>query len=554
MTVDTASPRPPAPVAGPDAPGPGRIGPLLLVLGLLVIVRIAFAATYSANVGGDGNNYLQMMASGRSNLVHAGGYPLLARHPLHWISPSPPSPRTLETGLDRLAALQQAVALASLVLLAVTVRRFFGSFAAGLFLALAGLHVGFVAATHSVYPEWLQASLVGLLVALSLRASASDRALHRTLLVASAALVGAVAYLVKYNSLPWLFFPLALVALDRRALKEKALQGVVAAALFLGTVEAYRWFHHLPTTGARRLSYDKAWVLLASLKEVVPGDRPAPEAGLDSKRLLLLNALLPWENANAFAFGSVTSVSPRSAEYRSRYAWILTADEATVDAMLAKTPPSRSWDWHHAFSPTTWCLGLEEGDALGVRVWFEQVRAFPGRFLAKTLSHAWDAATKRRNWYEGFPFPVASDLSGPCFLPHSPNHVRYSDACAERIWPYTLVWNPAGYVVWSPGGSAFLGACRAVALVPVWLWSLLLAGGAPLAVILARRGLVSSWSARVHLTLALFVAGFVVASCAVYLYRPQKEHVSILPMICLCLALSTDRVRLALGARSSRSR
>lgn len=554
MTVDTTPTPSPAPVAGAGAPGPNRVGPLLVILGLLVLVRIAFAATYSANVGGDGNNYLQMMASGRSNLVHAGGYPLLARHPLHWLSPSSPSPRTLQQGLDRLAALQQAAALAALVLLASTVRRFFGSFAAGLFLTLAGLHVGFLAATHSIYPEWLQAALVCVLVALSLRASASERTAHRTLLVAAAAFVGAVAYLVKYNSLPWLLFPLVLVALDRRPLREKAMQAAVAAALFLGTVEAYRHFHHLPTTGARRLSYDKAWVLLASLKEVVPGDRPAAEAGLDSKRLLLLNALLPWENANAFAFGSVTSVSPRSAEYRSRYAWILTADEASVDAMLAKTPPSPTWDWHHAFSPTTWCLGLEEGDALGVRVWFEQVRAFPGRFLAKTLSHAWEAATKRRNWYEGFPFPVVSDLSEPCFLPLSANHVRYSDACAQRIWPYTLVWNPAGYRVWSPGANVFLGACRAVALVPVWLCSLLLAAGVPLAALLARRGHITPWSARVHVTLVLFVAGFVVASCAIYLYRPQKEHVSILPMICLSLALATDRVRLAMAARPPRPR
>ena len=433
-----------------DAPGhrPLTRDPLLIVFALAVVIRVLFAATYPLNLAGDGGDYYEMMIHYNSSLVHAGGYPFVFGLPLYIArqflpqepvkaetaaisvahdstTPTPaaavaePIPRPVRYVLQYgLLLVQHVVDLGILWLLASVIRRIFGTYAAVYAVALIGLNPFVFGKVSTTRPEWFQSALVlGHLCVLYHAYAARQRA-TKLVLYASASALLMIGILAKFNSLPWAMFLPATLWLDRERLTAKAFMaaacGVVCATVLVGFV----YLFHLPSTGTTTLTYDTGWLLIG--KAATFSSTPTLEAanGISTKRYKLLTYFLskdgplPFGGAHLFRRVDAVPAEVRT-EYRRRYAYLLSASEAELNAALALHPAAATFlgDPQLAY----YYMGLEAADTLGVSVFLEAVRAEPIRYLRSSVASALRSLVFIQKWPQ---FPVNrrlgwSDLESP---------------------------------------------------------------------------------------------------------------------------------------------
>jgi 4-amino-4-deoxy-L-arabinose transferase-like glycosyltransferase len=493
--------------------------PLALVI--VTFVRVLFVFSYPPNVGGDAVNYYDMLLYGKSNLIHAPGYPFLIGLPWRHLLDLPTSaelhPRALSYAL---IASQHLLSILVLLMMYRVLAEIWTPSVAALTVFLYGCSPMVLAATSTFYPEWLQADLFILTMCLGFYAAHEKNVARKAGFYALMLLALTWGYLTKFNTLflvPLVFF--VLIA-DRSPLRRKVKIFLLGLVLPVASVAAFVHLYHKPSTGTYALTHDHAWVLLYSLGFWVPGKTLDERAGIWTKRLLYLNRVLPWTDD----VGPVESVDsiPRQVRdpYREKYLWILQANEATLDDLLAVAPPQRDpFNFVTAFHPTFKHIGVREGDELGIHVFVEQVRAFPAAYVRHVLN---ETVRSILHWPES---PL---------LPLTLSEGEYERASFGFFWRRQVgpsyrqeVWYQSPYV-WGPGVWSF-GKLNSLMTVPPLCFILLMAGGC----IVAARSMWVNGIGRgplLVLVLTVFIVFFMASSNAVMEFR-WKEALLVLPLI-----------------------
>jgi CDP-paratose 2-epimerase len=492
----------------------------------VAFVRLLFVITFSANVGGDSFINVLMMLRGESNLVMPPGYAFLMGVPFRALFGAAALEANQGPFLFAVMVLQHVVAFIAIVLLHKMVGELVGRGTAHAVTLIVGLHWGFIAGTSQIGPEWLQATLL-IAVAFSIfRATRATAHRRKLLFYGAAAVLFAVAYLVKFNALYFaVLFAAALVFAERVAFRHRLVYAGTVAAVFLSAVGAFKVFYQKPKTGTYALTHDRAWVLLAKSGYFCP---LAPENGPNTKRLLLLNTLLPWDNKNVGSIPRIDFVAPDIEDYRRKYLWILTASNHQLDALLARTELRKDFNFFTAFSPTTYYLGLAEGDQLGVEVFKECVAAHPGSYTAHVLD--WTFA-RLFELVTINPYPLNVDTGFKGIRSGSWHWFDGTGLKRNGTDPFD---NRAGYYVWAPALPLFSTLRAAYLAVPNWLISGICFVGFVHA--LARRRSSKNWLLVFCGTLTF---GFILASNMVFDFRWYEELFAVLPYIAVLFSVST---------------
>jgi hypothetical protein len=411
----------------------------------------------------DGKNYMDMLVRGVSNLIHAPGYPFIMGLP--WRNPLG------RAVIDSwpvafhytLTLTQHLVCIAAAYVGYRVARRVFGAAAANLFVVLYLCDYRSIFVTSTVGPEWLQASLGIVLIGVVYGAYESTDTKRKLGAYSLAGLVFAAAYLVKFNSVFLLTCPALIVAADLRR-SRRAIAGVGAAALvFVATYSVFLVVYHRPSTGTYSISYDKAWVLLEKARMFVPDRVLLPETGIATKRLIVLNDVLP-EVEHRGPIGHIDFVSDEvRAPYREKYLDLFHADHDVLDAYLRSIAIPRPFDFDKAFLPSAYYLDLAESNRLGIAVFREQVAAYWQQYL-------WDIV--RRS---------ARQLIDPNTDLHPTNPMDFREIAVTPLgWGFVRLEIPVREmrdrcfwydepVVWVPGAKFFLILSAVQDYPPAWV-------------------------------------------------------------------------------------
>lgn len=493
-------------------------------------VRLLMVMTFPLSYWiADGKNYMDMLVRGVSNLIHSPGYPFIMglpwRNPLgHALIECCPAVFHYCLNLS-----QQLFCIAATYLAFRVVREVFGTRVANLFVVLYLLDYRSIFATSIVAPEWLQASLMMILICVVYWAYSSNSTRHKVLLYALAGFVFAAAYLVKFNSVFLVTCP-GLIALADMRRSRKAVLAIGAGALtFVAAYASFLVLYHEPSTGTYSISLDKAWVLMEKAEMFVPDEVLLPETGLNTKRLIVLNALLPHIEHRG-PIGHVDFVSDEiRAPYREKFLHLFHADHAVLDGYLEDIEIPRPFNFDKAFLPSGYFLDLAESNRLGVGVFREQIVANWPSFLADVgRRSARQLIEPNTGLHPANPLDFGELEITPLgwgFVRLEMTGREMKDACYWYRHP----------VVWVPGAKFFLLLAAVQDYPAPWI-PILIGLGCWFAVVEWRRtGKTQPWIFG-QLTVALTCVLFVVASNTVYHFRWKELH-AMFPMLAfLCSA------------------
>jgi hypothetical protein len=494
----------------------------------IVLLRLILVATYPLNfLKADGSHYYDMLVGGFSDLSLAPGYPFLIGLPWRTAIGSAFVDAHPIVFHYLLCATQHAINVTCLLLAYWVVVDLYGRLAANLFALLYGLHFQVLSVTSSLCPEWFQGSLVMLMIFLLHRAWHASKLQRRALLWVLAGSVAAWCYLVKFNAVALVGLPLLVAVAELRRRRGSAL--VLAAALLAAIVNyaAFVVCFHKPHTGTYAVNMAKACLLLQRVQLFLNKNTMSPDTGINTKRLLVLNALLPSPDHFRRSIWRLDWV-PESerAPYRERYGYLLTADEATLDTAARGLDLSRPFNFGRAYLPVSYYIDFPAGHRLGVAVFFEHVRAYPGAYARSVWKLTWYALTRPRVLWL-YPLNVDSSWGRPLGwgfieMTHTPGeHEGYR-------FREPFIWLPGARFLtlhhrlyqWPPvlvSITVLFGVLRML-----WLW-------------LRRHQLGVSSVCYLVGTAGAF--GFVVFSNVVLHFRWKEVH-PIMPIVCILCAVS----------------
>jgi hypothetical protein len=465
--------------------------PLVWAFLVVFLVRVLYVVTYPPNIAGDNIGYFKMLTQGKSNLVHPPGYPFLVGLPIRaffklthtawWIDIHPVRVQYM------VVSWQHVLSMAALVVGGLTLLRIFGVGVATVTVLLYGLRPRTFGTVSWFFPEWFQADLLILTLCAAWFAFCASSLGRKVALYGLSFTLLAWCYLTKYNALFFVPVLVAVVLFDPfrpgagpapevqpglepvsgRLLRWRmcALTLTLGLGLAAAIVTVFAWTWHRASTGTAALSKDHAWVLLTAMGQWSPGKTLDPSAGPETKRLIYLNSVLPW-HSGAGPFWNIEPTSEGPAlrvPWREKYLHVLSADEATLNSLLATVPPPKApYDFFTAFFPTYLYLGADESDRLGIRVFVENMLAHPGLFLGYYFRQVGRTLWRwpSRPQFDAVPVAPAYTPAGKWGLGRreqtDPQHV-------QSFW-YTrpLVWRP---------GAVMLHALDRLYFVPSILFS-----------------------------------------------------------------------------------
>jgi hypothetical protein len=496
---------------------------------LILLVRVLFLITYPPNsMGGDTTCYRTLLVTGQSNLVLASGYPFIMGLP--WRN-------ALAQGFINdhpvrfayiLVFTQHLINIAAIGLMFWALRRLFDRITASIAILLYGLNPQVMGAVSSLYPEWLQASLLIVSYCFCYAAWRSNSYVRKITCYSICAITFTFCYLVKFNVLPLVVLPLGVLFLDRMPWKKRAICFLVPMICSAVTLVSFVEFYHLPSTGTRALTRDKAWILLDNTRKFSPSNTFHAEAGINTKRLLALNRVLPLRKDPGIGpFMHINAVAPEvRAPYRRKYLYLLSAKDKVLDDILRSRELPAGFDPCYAFYPVAYYIGLEECDNLGVYVYLEHIRAYFGQFLSYLNRQTWVALTSSTA-YPFFPAPIRDDQV---------QSLKYGWALFAQSGQY---WNlPFWYeypLIWLPGVKVFSAMITLSAFPTAWI---------PLLILLTFPLILRIWRQRekragafVFISFAVLALSFIVFSNAILIFR-WKEQQLLDPIVCVLGAVS----------------
>jgi hypothetical protein len=356
-------------------------------------VALVFWTTYPLNVGAyDYPNYLRMIADGSSNLIHASGYPAVLHALLSLLNIQGVDPILHNTAWQVSVQRMQNVlhfGLFAMVLWLCAVQ--FGVRAASLVALGWGTNILFLSNVNAAAPEWLQGHFMVIALLLAARARTLPRP-WQTAVLACAAIVMALAYLVKYNSLLVAPGVVAFAFMASTSWRRRFLHLGVMLAAAVVVVSIYAHAFHARTTGTTKLSYDHTWVLTTAL----PPDyfRRDPESlGLWSLRFAALCALTPPKYDVAAAWPHIDWGAPADerANFSATYERVMRLSREDLIALLRNNPLPPTITNFTSSVPLYYYYGLKRADQFGARIFLEAVLREPAWMAARVFGGLWQA-------------------------------------------------------------------------------------------------------------------------------------------------------------------
>ncbi len=517
---------------------------ILALAGFCAAIRVLFVLTYPPNTRGlDAHSYVNhMLFVNQSNLVHSGAATFISEI-LLWPLPGIAALGNL-FALYKLVLLQHVIEVFAFVLLLAAVIDIFGRVVAilvALILSTSLLVLGFASTIH---PQSLQASLFIVALCSAYFASKEIDADYKACLYAVAALALLWATYIRFSTLFLLPIVLLVLILDGSLRKWR----FVPAVLIIGTLTSVPYFlWHYSSTGTFALSYEKGWVFMAKLDRDEGNDAVQARNGINSKRFIALNMVLPVDlkGAGALPFRHVDAVSREErAQWRRNWGWILTAGNKELDTHLLsynnKLPPN--YVLGYASTTISYYIGLPEADSLATRVYVEWIRRNPFRFVRTLAKNTWNGLLDFPAYslmpvgsMNNYGLREAKDASlGFGFRKYESVENRTDNQFDNEI-----------NVLWAPG-IAFFTMLNAVA-VPSWLLALLASIAMIDALVLTRRNGPNPRS-TVILALGITLIVYVIAVSVVYFMRVQEATVVYPFLVVLAACGAAAVVRVIFGA------
>jgi len=501
------------------------------VLWVVVGVRLLMVVTYPLNFWiADGKNYMDMLVRGVSNLIHSPGYPFIMglpwRNPLGWALIES-FPMVFQHAL---CLTQHMVCIAAAWVGYRVVREVFGVAVANLFVLLYLLDFRSIFVTSTVTPEWLQASFNIVVICAVYWAYKSTNSRHKLLLYSLAGFLFAATYLVKFNSVFLLTCPALIAAADVRRSGKAVLaigSGVVTS---MATYALFLVAFHQPSTGTFAITLDKAWVLMEKAAMFVPDRTLLPETGINTKRLIVLNALLPSvEHRGPIAHIDFVADAVR-APYREKYMHLFFAGHEELDTLLCDIEIQRPFEFNKAFLPSAYYLDLAESNRLCIAVFREQVVAhwesFIGDIIRRTRKQFIQPNTALHPTNPMDFRKVEVQGLGWGFVRLKLNTHQMRESCFWYDQP----------VVWRPGAKIFFLLSKVQDYPAPWV-PLLVGIGCMLALRSWWRTGTLQPQVFAQLVVALTCFLFVVASNTLYNFRWKELH-AILPLLAVLCSVS----------------
>ncbi len=362
----------------------------LFIIGVFVVLtclQLVFSYTYPLNIGNfDSYNYLHLIYTGDSHLIHATGYTFILSGflgLLNWM----PQVDYLENlhWLRQLQFTQLSIHLLIGLGIYLLVHKIFGFWVSLITIILMGSNLSLMANVNSVSPEWLQGDLAILSFLLLIEARNSV-SLKKLVLILFSALLFAAAYLVKYNTL--LVAPAFLGILLFGYGQIKLVNRIGLCILYFTTctilIVTFANTHHFKTTGTKQLSYDHAWVLTASLPNgyflYSPND-----LGINALRFIALvkSTPIPPPNDITWYFDMGPNLEERVI-FQKHYQEIqgLTRQEL-IRYVNAKPFPVNFTAFNSSIG-LYYFYGLSITDQLGIKVFIEALTDYPLIFLKRS--------------------------------------------------------------------------------------------------------------------------------------------------------------------------
>ncbi len=440
---------------------------LILSIVCILVFRFVFVITYPLNVGGDGSNYYNMIIAGKSNLLHAAGYPFLFKFLYRIILRLPvASPEEL------MLVLQHAVDLFILLAIMLVLAKRFGTLAAiasGFFYGLDAILIGEVSATR---PGWFQGGLIALALITALEAFFAEDEKRKFIFYLLSSLLCIWSILVKLLSVSFLLIYVFLLSFESIRWKKRILYTVGISLVIILNYLLFVYTYQLPTSGSPALTHDKAWILWEKTLMFSPNHKIDPENGLQTKRFLLINndfpqgehgyipynqalqkvGLPPLERAPLVpskVFSHLNAI-PKSIRqpYQQRYAEIMTWDEEEIDAAFRQVKMPNRYNGNHHLS--SYYIGLKETDSLLQGVFFEAISAYPFQYIVNVLTGILDSFAVSRD-IPRFPVYVTPGEQTTKIGIHQENieksyswgRVRYSiDGGRGLMYHVPILWEP----------------------------------------------------------------------------------------------------------------
>jgi len=518
-----------------------RRGGLIAYSLLIVVVTALFILTYPINIGQyDAVGYLSMILAHRSNLIMASGYPFLFYYLLSLCTTLPPhqalestlaltaverSDSLLPDFLLKLLVANHAVHLAIVALVTWILCRTFGLSVALITALLWTLNLFFLSAVSISQPEFLQADLLMLAVALCSWAFMCDEVRAKLPLYFLASFVFAWVFLVKYNGLAFGGFFLLLFFFDSTTIKIKIAGLVACITVFASVLFGYLWLFHYPSTGSWSFHHDRAWVYVTRLYLTFGPNVLDHSPGIAALRWKALTVTTPQE-CPGYAYSSLSDgASPEQKQkYRPKVDAILSMTEDELRTYIRDNPPQPGFDFSRSMLPLYWYIGIAEADDLASAMFWEFIRNNVGVvFKTVVTASVQTTLTSVADPYVPIPArPLGLFTTTNLANGFSQFSTRLPIPISGTYWSYNLI-------LWKPGMRLF-GIVDYLRITP-WVERLLyLCLAAGLAWLPRQQN-------RVTCALWLGIVGFILASHFVFVFRP-KEAIALWPVGCLLWAIA----------------
>jgi hypothetical protein len=529
---------------------------LLLILVPLLLLRVAFVLSYSLNIGQDGMSYYSGMLNGKCWLTHAPGYNFLMGMPLRIPAVKKFALKHPEQYADILVSTQHGIDFGVQAVLLVTLCSIFGRLTGSLCVLAYGLSVFGMDWTSACRPEWLQGNLLILAFCTAYYACRAESRRRKLSLYCVSGVFMAWCAIVKPNALALAPFYAGFFLAESGSFRQRALHFGGAGLCAVLNYLAFLVFFHHPATGTYHLTYDKAFLFMCKIS-MEPCLRPLnPENGINTKRWLALNRVLPPEYpgkgwvAKSWAVFEHENAVPESVRqpFRETYCSVMQADEAALDEILRKTPLSEKFNLMYSFLPIAYYVGQQESESLATKVHLETLWAHREAYARTVLWNSWGSMSGTATCY--------SYLSHEPWIPMLPNiedagvapreqrsfgFVKYDvlDPDLKGIWGFGYGYIPIRKTLWYPGMVAF-SWLYALTPGPYWVVRLLgLTGVLALLRLAVLKG--TRRQAAWILALAGLLVLFIVFSCTLHHFRAAELR-AILAPVCLLLGVGVGWV------------
>lgn len=523
-----------------------------MIVYIIIIIRIVFQITYapfisySLNITGDSITYLNMMLQGESNLCHASGYPFL----LGLISTFPMK-HFIGTILVKsfpnvinyfIVFIQHLISIIIMVYLFRFLLKKANKFIAYGFSILYGLHYIVVSSISVFYPEWLQANLLILfIITLYYAFFEKNNFKKKVFYYAVASFIFAFGYLVKYNFLFFSVFFFVVLIIDLYKLKKKELFGllkylwlfIICILVYNSVIWSYKIFYHRSSTGTYDLNYDHAWILLhkaSFFQGILDKDN-----GINTKRLLLLNTLLPKDNKNYWAWNNIKDVSPDIEYYKKRYSHLLRADNRSIDQYISQNNIKLKNSTH--IHSIVYYLGMKEADKLGTHVFIEKILKYPGEYIKHIMALT---ANNLINFKYLLIFPLKINKHGFAYFKNGFYiHKLDPDIYHNKYFKYK-------FYVWKPGIYLFDFLVKAFNFFPTIVITFFCVLGFILSIVKSILSRNINFNNFIIMSFSFLTILYIIFSNSIYFFRPEKEFILIYPIISLLISFNLYQISISI--------